>query len=178
MTCADAERTPSQTSPLAGIRRSHRPENAAAYSKPDAMRLKFNPAACLGEKHSRARQGFTLLEVMVALGIMAIVLASVYRLQSQTLTMSMESRFHTQATLLARSALVRLEQSSERELISGQGDFGREFPGYQWKITVADAPSEALGPEFSRDMKRIDVLVTLNDGEYSYGFRTYRLTRQ
>lgn len=142
------------------------------------MRLKSNPAAVLGKTSRRSHQGFTLLEVMVALGIMAIVLVSVYRLQSQTLTMSMESRFYTQAPLLARSALVRLEQSKEREMISGQGDFGREFPGYQWQIAVTEAASEALGPEFSRDMKRIDVLVTLNDGEYSYGFRTYRLVRE
>jgi prepilin-type N-terminal cleavage/methylation domain-containing protein len=142
------------------------------------MRLISNPETCPGQKDSPWQKGFTLLEVMVALGIMAIVLVSVYRLQSQTITMSMESRFHTQASLLARRALVRSEQSKEREMISGQGDFGREFPGYRWKITVADAPSEALGPELSQDMKRIDVLVTLNDGEYSYGLRTYRFMRQ
>ncbi len=114
----------------------------------------------------------------MALGIMAIVLVSVYRLQSQTITMNVESRFYTQAPLLARAVLTRLEQSKERELMSDQGDFGREFPGYQWKITVAEAPSEALGAELSRDMKRIDVQVSLNNGEYSYEFRTYRLARQ
>jgi general secretion pathway protein I len=141
------------------------------------MRLKSNPAARHAKK-CRVDRGFTLLEVMVAMGIMAIVLISVYRLQSQTIVMSAESRFYTQASLLARSALVRLEQSTGREMISGEGDFGREFPGYQWKITVEDAPSEALGPELSRDMKRIVVRVTLNDGEYSYEFRTYRLVRQ
>jgi len=142
------------------------------------MRLKLNSATFIEGAPRITCTGFTLLEVMVALGIMAIVLVSVYRLQSQTLTMSMESRFHTQAPLLARSALVQLEQSKERELASGQGDFGREFPGYQWKITVAEAFSEALGRELSQDMKRIDVLVTLNEGQYSYGFRTYRLVRQ
>lgn len=142
------------------------------------MHLKLNRASFWAKAPRFACQGFTLLEVMVALGIMAIVLVSVYRLQSQTIGMSMESRFYTQAPLLARSALARLEQSKEREMISGQGDFGREFPGYQWKTTVAEAPSEALGPELSRDMKRIDVLVTLNNGEYSYGFRTYRFRRE
>lgn len=144
----------------------------------NAMHLKPNRASFRAKAPRFACRGFTLLEVMVALGIMAIVLVSVYRLQSQTIGMSMESRFYTQAPLLARSALARLEQSKEREMISGQGDFGREFPGYLWEITVAEAPSEALGPELSRDMKRIDVLVTLNNGEYSYGFRTYRFVRK
>lgn len=125
--------------------------------------------------------GFTLLEVMVALGIMAIVLAGVYRLQAQTLGMSLESRFYTQAPLLARSALTRYEETARREqrpLATDQGDFGREFPGYAWKITVDEAPSQALGADISRDMKRIQVLVTLNGGQYAYGMRTYRFVRE
>lgn len=123
-------------------------------------------------------RGFTLLEVMVALCIMAIVLMSVYRLQSQAIAMSMESRFYTQAPLLARSALTRFEESLERQMATSQGDFGREYPGYQWKITVDDTVSAALGPDISKDMKRIDVQVTLNNGEYTYGFRTYRFKRE
>ena len=122
--------------------------------------------------------GFTLLEVMVALCIMAIVLMSVYRLQTQAIAMSMESRFYTQAPLLARSALTRFEESLERQMATSQGDFGREYPGYQWRITVEDTASAALGPDISKDMKRIEVRVTLNNGEYSYGFRTYRFKRE
>ncbi|MCU0593194.1 MAG: prepilin-type N-terminal cleavage/methylation domain-containing protein, partial [Desulfobacterales bacterium] len=65
------------------------------------MCLKPEAADSPGERLRRSPQGFTLLEVMVALGIMAIVLVSVYRLHSQTLAMSVESRFYTQAPLLA-----------------------------------------------------------------------------
>ena len=129
----------------------------------------------------RGHAGFTLLEVMVALGIMAIVLTGVYRLQAQTLTMSMESRFCTQAPLLARSALTRYEETARRDqrpLASDQGDFGREFPGYAWKITVEEAPSQALGADISRDLKRIQVLVTLNQGQFAYSMRTYRFLRE
>jgi len=131
------------------------------------------------ELSARSRpRGFTLLEVMVALCIMAIVLMSVYRLQSQAIAMSMESRFYTQAPLLARTALTRFEEAIDRQMATSQGDFGREYPGYQWKITVEDTASAALGPEISKDMKRIDVQVTLNNGEYTYGFRTYRFKRE
>ncbi len=122
--------------------------------------------------------GFTLLEVLVALGIMSIVLVSVYRLHSQTISMATETRFHVQAPLLARGALTRLEENRQRGLISDEGDFGKEFPGYRWKISVEDTASPALGAEISKDMKRIDVSVTLNEGEYSYGFRTYRFERR
>lgn len=138
--------------------------------------------ACKRSPSRRKRPaGFTLLEVMVALGIMAIVLAGVYRLQAQTLGMSLESRFYTQAPLLARSALTRYEETGRREqrpLATDQGDFGREFPGYAWKITVDEAPSQTLGADISRDMKRIEVLVTLNGGQFAYGMRTYRFVRE
>jgi Tfp pilus assembly protein PilV len=116
--------------------------------------------------------------VLVALGIMAIVLTSVYRLHSQTIAMAIESRFYTQAPLLARNALTRLEQNKERGLVSDEGDFGREFPGYTWKVEVADTLSKSLGPELSKDIKRVDVTVTLNESEYTYRFRTYRFDRR
>ena len=70
----------------------------------------------------------------MALCILAIVLLSVYRLHSQTISMSIESRFYTQAPLLARGALARWEEARKPEMMSDQGDFGKEFPGYQWKI--------------------------------------------
>jgi prepilin-type N-terminal cleavage/methylation domain-containing protein len=126
----------------------------------------------------RRPMGFTLLEVLVALGIMAIVLTSVYRLHSQTISMTVESQFDTQAPLLARSALTRLEESKQRGLVSDEGDFGKEYPGYTWKIEVADIVAKSLGQEISKDMKRIDVTVALNGGEFVYTFRTYRFDRQ
>jgi prepilin-type N-terminal cleavage/methylation domain-containing protein len=136
------------------------------------------PAFSFQLRAGRSPRGFTLLEVMVALCILAIVLLSVYRLHSQTISMSIESRFYTQAPLLARSALTRWEEARKPEMISDQGDFGKEFPGYQWKISVEDAPSPYLGVQFVRDMRRIDVRVTLNNGERSYEFRTYRFNRE
>jgi general secretion pathway protein I len=126
----------------------------------------------------RPQRGFTLLEVMIALGILAIVLLSVYRLHSQTIALSIESRFATQAPLLARSALARWEDPNRVQPASDQGDFGQEFPGYRWEINATEVISRSLGPEISRDLKRIEVRVTLNQGEYVYGFRTYRFKRE
>jgi general secretion pathway protein I len=150
----------------------------ARRSRAKQQKADPHPALPFQLPAGRSSCGFTLLEVMVALCILAIVLLSVYRLQSQTISMSIESRFYTQAPLLARSALARWEEARKLEMISDQGDFGREFPGYQWKISVEGAPSPALGAQFARDFQRIDVLVTLNNGEHSYGFRTYRFVRE
>ncbi len=123
------------------------------------------------------QRGFSLLEVMIALGILAIVLLSVYRLHSQTIAMTIESRFMTQAPLLARSALARWEDPARPQPASDEGDFGPELPGYRWRITAEEVTAPSLGREFARDIKRIEVRVNLNEGEYTYGFRTYRFRR-
>jgi len=118
--------------------------------------------------------GFTLLEVMVAMSIMAIVLVSVYRMHSQTLTMSTANRFYTQAPLLAQGKLAQLEASSSEIIAGDSGDFGEEFPGYNWNVTVEEVASEVLG-EVANDLKRIDLMVSFNNNEFVYNVRTYRL---
>ena len=125
----------------------------------------------------RPAAGFTLLEVMVAMAIMAIVLVSVYRMHSQTLTMNTTNRFYTQAPLLAQSKLAQLESGGSEIIASDSGDFGEEFPGYSWNVTVEDVISEALG-EVASDLKRIDLTVSYNNNEYTYDVRTYRLIRE
>ena len=129
-----------------------------------------------GGYHCKA-SGFTLLEVMVAMAIMAIVLVSVYRMHSQTLTMNMAARFYTQAPMLAQSKLAQLEIASSGEIAGDSGDFGEKFPGYTWRISTDEISSEALG-EIAADLKRIDMKVSFNNDEYSYNIRTYRFLRE
>jgi len=118
--------------------------------------------------------GFTLLEVMIAMAIMAIVLISVYRLHSQTLAMATANRFYTQAPLLAQSKMSQLEAISSDVVSGDSGDFGDKFPGYAWSVSTEEVSSETLG-EAAEDLKRIDVTVTLNQNEYGYTIRLYRL---
>ena len=48
-----------------------------------------------GLDRAAARQGFTLLEVMIAMAILAIVLVTVFHSQSQSIAMANESRAMT-----------------------------------------------------------------------------------
>ena len=121
--------------------------------------------------------GFTLLEVMVAMSIMAIVLVSVYRMHSQTLTMNIANRFYTQAPLLAQDKLAQLETGLSEIIAGDSGDFGEEFPGYSWNVTVEEVAAEALG-EIANDLKRIELMVSFNNNEYVYNVRTYRLIQE
>lgn len=79
-------------------------------------------------RSQRPIKGFTLLEVMVAMAILAIVLVSVYRMHSQTLTMSAANRFYTQAPMLAQSKLAQLESASSEISAGDSGDFGSQVP--------------------------------------------------
>jgi len=130
-------------------------------------------AETLSKKHS---YGFTLLEVMVAISIMAIVLTSVYKLHIQTISMNNTARFYTTAPLLAQTKIAAIETAKENSEGSESGDFGNDFPGYTWTVTIENIEdeSEVLGST-AQDLKKIDVTVYYNAGEFSYGFRTYRM---
>lgn len=132
---------------------------------------------CNPARFSRTPSGFTLLEVMVALAVMSIVLVSVYRMHSQSLTMNTGARFYTLAPLLAQKKLAELESLSESVFPDDSGDFGEQYPGYSWRATVADVSSEVLG-EVADDLKQIDLTVSLNGNQFSYDLRTYRFQRE
>ena len=119
-------------------------------------------------------RGFTLLEVMVSVAIMSIVLVSIYRLHSQTLTMNTQARFYTQAPMLAQSKLSELEADPDTDISNDSGEFSTDFPGYTWKVEVEDVGIEDLG-EISQDLKKIEIIVSYNENEHVYAFRTYRL---
>ncbi|MGB8425796.1 MAG: prepilin-type N-terminal cleavage/methylation domain-containing protein, partial [Desulfobacterales bacterium] len=123
---------------------------------------------------------FTLIEMMVAVSIIAIVLTAVYRLHSQTLMMTIGARFYTVAPLLAQNKLAEIELSTARELTQGTGDFGKDFPDYTWEVTIEDVTSDQLknGADQLKavveKLKRIDIKVFYNQDEMTYTLRTYR----
>jgi general secretion pathway protein I len=125
----------------------------------------------------RMGSGFTLLEVMVALAVLAIVLVSVYRMHSQTLTMNTAARFYTQAPLLAQKKMAEVTTTSSGIFSSDSGDFGENFAGYSWQVSAADVSSELLG-EVADDFKRIEVTVAYLNNQFSYRLTTYRLQRE
>jgi general secretion pathway protein I len=118
--------------------------------------------------------GFTLLEVMVAVSIIAIVFVSVFRLHTQTLTMSSSVSFYSMAPMLAQGKLAELENSSPESLSDDAGDFGEHFPGYSWEAGVSDVESEIL-EDTATDLKRIDLAVSFEG--LVYNLRTYRFLR-
>ncbi|RLC29288.1 MAG: hypothetical protein DRH32_07615 [Deltaproteobacteria bacterium] len=116
--------------------------------------------------------GFTLLEVMVALSIIAIVLVAVYRMQSQTMSMTAAEKFYACAPFMAQDKTARIMAAGLENNTGDTGDFGTDFPGYTWEISMEDTESEEPGTG-SGNLKKIDVTVLFNAGEYKYTLRSY-----
>lgn len=125
------------------------------------------------KKPMQAGNGFTLLEVCVAVFVIAIVLLAVYRLQSQTLLMNYSARFYTTAPLLAQMKLAEIDATGLEDIIDESGDFGQEFPGYTWQMGTDEVDTEAL-EKTAEALKRIDLRILLNGGELEYSLQTYR----
>jgi general secretion pathway protein I len=107
-------------------------------------------------------KGFTLMEVMIAMAILAIALVSIFQLQSQSISMATDSRFMTTAALLAQSKMVEVEARPSLSSQSESGDFGTDYPQYTWQLQIGDTQF----PQF----KKIEVTVTnklfINRGTY------------
>ena len=119
--------------------------------------------------------GFTLLEVMIAVAIIAIALMALLDSQSQGLSLANESRFNTTASLLAQGKMAEIEAITEkRNLVSDSGDFGDDFADYAWQLSVQDVSFEGVD-KISDHLKRIDLEVRyIPDHRYGYQLRLYR----
>lgn len=125
-------------------------------------------------QYSKKSSGFTLLEVMIAMAIIAITLVVVFGSQSQSLSLANEAKFNTIAAFLAQSKMAEIEISNPEDLISDSGDFGEDFPGYIWQLSVGDVMFDR--PENVSDhLKKIDLMISWGEDEqYQYRLRLYR----
>ena len=124
-------------------------------------------------RNPQHNSGFTLLEIMIALPIIAIVLVSVYKMQAQTISMNYAARFYATAPLLAQLKIAEVEIENPEEQTDNSGNFGDEFPGYRWNVVIDDIDSELLD-NIAENLKQITVSISFNTDEFTYNLRTYR----
>jgi len=120
----------------------------------------------------KCRRGFTLMEVLVSLAVIAIVLVSIIRLQGQTILMNQSFRFYTISPLLAQAKLSEAIEDPSGMDMASSGDFGEDYPGYTWQINTADIQIP-LDEDTTLDLKQIDVTIRFNKGEIQYTFRRF-----
>ena len=116
--------------------------------------------------------GFTLLEVMIALAIIAIVLVSVLRMQGQTISMNEAYRFYTVAPQLAMAKMNEFRMDPQALEFNSSGDFGQDYPGYQWKMAIQE--KTLVTPEnHEMHFKQVNMTVIYQDNAYDYTIREY-----
>jgi len=88
----------------------------------------------------RKDHGFTLLEIVICLGLIALVLVAVFHLQAQNLDLQSEAQFMTTATWLLQERLSQIQSLDKIEEGTNTGDFGEDFPDYTYKQEVSEVP--------------------------------------
>ncbi len=82
------------------------------------------------------QSGFTLLEVLGTLVLMAIVIPAAMRGISLAMSAAASARHLTEASALADTQLNALIVSGSPTASGTSGDFGEGWPGYRWECTV------------------------------------------
>ena len=109
--------------------------------------------------------GFTLLEIMVSISIIAIVLVSLFRMHASTIRLAEKVNFNAVATSLAQKKITEIYMDIE-DAGDANGDFGDEFPGYSWEshmdeMSVFD--ENMISEKQAKNMKRIDLNISLGN---------------
>ncbi len=107
--------------------------------------------------------GFTLLEVMVAVAIIAISFVSLLGSQSQSISYAAISRFETVASLLARQKIAEIQVAGFDDVQAGQGDFEGDFTDFHWQAEVEDLSEDDTGIPGAEDMLKL-VALTVSRG--------------
>lgn len=128
-------------------------------------------------------KGFTLLEIMVAVAIIAIAFTSVLKLHTQTVAVNIASNFHAKAPLLAQKIISEWETGmATNGSIPPLSDSFEEFPGFTFKTNHETLASDSLYPENldDNDSQLVEIICTIlyNHGEYQYTFKAFRIISQ
>lgn len=91
-------------------------------------------------------EGFTLLEVMIAMIVLSITFVALLEAETEGIDMCSQSKFITTSTLLAERHISEMKADlSDEKPQSGQknGDFGADYPGYTYEENIESTPLSA-----------------------------------
>lgn len=118
--------------------------------------------------------GFTLLEVMIAVALIAIALVTLIGAQARSVAIATGSQFDAMASMLAQWKLTELSLQDFGQLTGSSGDFGEVYPQFTWKSEVEEVSESDSGIKGSSGMlKAIEVTIQVEgDSARSYTART------
>ena len=93
---------------------------------------------------NQPNSGFTLLEVLVAVAILAIAMVAILKANVQSLDTLTRSRETSTASLLAASKLAEVEAAGAVNWSELRGDFAEDYPDYTWEVETSSTEVEGL----------------------------------
>jgi general secretion pathway protein I len=133
----------------------------AEYEKLNMARPNTTPHFALSTSHLK---GFTLLEVMVAVAILAMVLVTLLGLKNRSMQDVMLADHITTATLLAKREMTEMlrNPAARPKESESEGEFTEEeeFRDYTWKKTIT-----ALTPIENVSITEIRMAVLWKEGD-------------
>ncbi|OGP08486.1 MAG: hypothetical protein A2048_09225 [Deltaproteobacteria bacterium GWA2_45_12] len=101
------------------------------------------------------RNGFTLLEILIAVSILATAFTILLASQGSNFLSSERADYLTTATFLARQKMVELEMDFEKDMARGkfpdekeeEGTFEDKFEDFRWKVKIKKVEIPTVIPE-------------------------------
>ncbi|MBI1823197.1 MAG: prepilin-type N-terminal cleavage/methylation domain-containing protein [Nitrospirae bacterium] len=88
----------------------------------------------------KKNSGFTLLEVMIALTLVAIVFVPLLSLRNQNIQETYSARQLLRADFLSHEKLTGFQLTEKPEAGETKGTFDDPFSGFRWEQTVSETP--------------------------------------
>jgi general secretion pathway protein I len=128
-------------------------------------------------------KGFTLLEILVAVAIIAIAFTGILKLYSQSVAMAIRSNFYAKAPLLAEKIIAEWEAGmmAQGTPFTIESPL-EEFKGYDFEIQEQALDPGELLSENAKDgqaeLVELTCTVSYNNGEFTYKTKTLKLISQ
>lgn len=114
---------------------------------------------------------------MISISIIALIIVSLLRMQSGTISLAAINKFNQVAPVLANNLLgtitLDIEGFTEQE-----GDFGDAFPGLTWTCDISDASDlekmDYFNSEAVKQLKRIDLQISDPSGGQPFQITAWR----
>ena len=88
-------------------------------------------------KKRQTDEGFTLLEIVISIGLIATALLAVFQLQAQNLDLQSEAQFLTTARCLGQDRISQVQSLGTLTEGTFKGDFGDRYPYFSYREEIS-----------------------------------------
>ncbi|MGK5091435.1 prepilin-type N-terminal cleavage/methylation domain-containing protein [Deltaproteobacteria bacterium TL4] len=132
------------------------------------MNLKKKPLSFFRKKKlSNKKNGFSVLEVLVALSIMTVMLVAIYQSFATTVFMIASTNNLWRSMVYSQNELLRWERSVSVPVSVAQGEFeeDHELSGFRWQREISD-----IAPLPGITVRKVSYELNWDEGKNKYSY--------